>query len=195
MWVSNYGSYWQNTCWRCQWNVKFCIAVDYLMPLKIPEILSLWKWNLKYTYICCHRFEIFDAVLGWCSTRPHNLIHILPADCLTMCFKVYQYFSRYIKLFQGISRYINVYQGISRYINVFQSISRFSRYIKIQVNRPDQAMCELEGRNNERAQLVRRPTTSQLLLTYADTLGCMPTPWEPSSSSAHLTLTLMRSFE
>ena len=32
-------------------------------------------------------------------------------------------------------------------------------------------MCELEGGNNERAQLVRRPTTSQLVLTYADTLG------------------------
>ena len=63
---------------------------------------------------------------------------------------------------------IKEYQDTLMFLKAYQGKSR---YIKIQVNRPDQAMCELEGRNNERAQMVRRPTTSQLLLTYADTLG------------------------
>ena len=52
-------------------------------------------------------------------------------------------------------------------------------YMQIRVIRPDEAMCELEGRSSNERGLYR-----QLVLTYADTLGTI--------LMINLTLTLMR---
>ena len=46
---------------------------------------SLWKRNLKYTIFFrdfVHSVNYLMLFWGQCSIRPHNVIHILPADCL-----------------------------------------------------------------------------------------------------------------
>ena len=82
--------------WRgCQVNLKFSTQANYLMPRKKPQNnLFTWGpqhgqngiWNLQIFFEYLHHLKIFGILfLGWCSTRPHNLIYILPEAIDFLC--------------------------------------------------------------------------------------------------------------
>ena len=81
----------QKTWWRCQWSLKFCTDVNYVVLKKTcqneifpwgPQHGQNGIWNLEIFVEYFHCLKIFGVLIwGWCSTCPHNFIHILPAEC------------------------------------------------------------------------------------------------------------------
>ena len=85
----------QKTWRECQINLKFYTQANYLMPRKKPQNnLFTWGpqhgqngiWNLQIFFEYLNHLKIFGILfLGWCSTRPHNLIYILPEAIDFLC--------------------------------------------------------------------------------------------------------------
>ena len=82
----------QKTCCGCGRNFKFCTDANYVVLKKTrqnnfflpgPQHGQNGIWNLEIFVEYFHHLKIFGVLIwGWCSTCPHNFIHILPAECL-----------------------------------------------------------------------------------------------------------------
>ena len=107
-------TYWQKTCCWCLGKLKFGTQVNQFVPKKkhqnnfFPRCkhhCQNWIWNIQIFYVICfHRVKYLLLFWGWCSTRPHNIIHILPADCLN-CYWLFLNLAAAVDCVQLIPKY------------------------------------------------------------------------------------------